>query len=317
MIGSRARQTAPAIAGMTPPIAPLDGVDVPITAVNPAALASRAAASLPDFSHRIDPTTGQPQWHSPGMAGAGQRFGEWLHAPGTAGALLRGAAASFNGDGLGGAIQAGAGYMDQQKSAAAHAHQQEFENSMAVLKQAVDQQQANNTGDYQQGTLRNDAFRVGETMRHNAAGEAIDANGQRIQIYNTDTSAATARRGQDVQVQTTGMNNATSTANNSADNVTSRANNTATVGASMYGDDSRAYLAGLKPAGIGSSYTETATKVLGKPAVNHWFGPDDPAIPATTTTVRTPAPTGGNEVRYDAHGNAFRKGPDGRPVRVQ
>jgi hypothetical protein len=191
-----------------------------------------------------------------------------------AGAFLRAAGSLFDGGGLGGAIRTGTGYMDDQKAIAARAEQQGFTNNLATREAdlaALRQQQANDLG---WGGLTNQALGIEETGRHNRAGESIDANGQRIQLHGIDTTAATTRRGQDVQLTT-----------NREDNATSRANNESSVAANIYGTNV-GYLADgqrAQAAGIGSkanaAYTETKTKT--KP-VNPWFGESTPGSETTT-----------------------------------
>lgn len=272
MIGTRSS----ALAGMFP--------GVPASAAPPIALAPGTGAGMPTIAFPV------PQPAPPASAAApaaepqgfGSKFSSWLHAPGTAGALLRGAAASFNGDGIGGAIDAAARYSDQTKTAATAKAQQDFANQMAVLRQHVEQQQVDQTGDYQTGQLTNDALRIGETGRSNRAREGIDANGQRIQVYGIDTGAATARRGQDVSLTT-----------NAEDNATSRANNAATVGASVYGtnvnylSDGQRATAGIGSRAAGQGYTETKTTT---PGDNPWFG--EATLPTVTTTRVPIAPPG-------------------------
>lgn len=238
-----------------------------------------------------------------GLAGMGQRFGDWLHAPGTAAMLLRSGAVTMQ-DGLGAGIMAGAGYADQQKSMAAQAAQREFENQMAVLRQQVDQQQADQTGDYQRGQLTNDALRVEETGRANRAREGIDANGQRIQLYGIDTSATTQRRGQDVDRANTLDGLKQRERESQRDDSTRR-----------YGIDTGAYTAGQElAAGIGSkAMVKTTTETPAKPGSNGWFGwGATPATPKTTTeTMGPPAsaqPTGGLRVGMVVDGKTYLGG---------
>ena len=62
------------------------------------------------------------------------RIGGALQQPGMAGAFLRAAGAAFNGDGLGGAIQAGAQSMDHTHAQQQATAQQAFENQMLQFR---------------------------------------------------------------------------------------------------------------------------------------------------------------------------------------
>lgn len=293
--GPRASDTfAPFALPSTPPIAPLIGE----SDANPFELAPPVLADMSAVT-RIAPRA----MDKPGLAGIGQRFGDWLHAPGTAATLLRSGAVTMR-DGLGAGIMAGAGYADQQKSMAAQAAQRDFDNQMAILRQQVDQQQADQSGDYQRGQLTNDALRLAETGRSNRAREGIDANGQRIQLYGIDTSATTQRRGQDVDRA------------NTLDGLTQRERESQRDdGTRRYGIDTGAYTAGQElAAGIGSkAMVKTTTETPGKPASNGWFGwGATPATPKTTTeTMGPPAsaqPTGGLRVGMVVDGKTYLGG---------
>lgn len=205
------------------------------------------------------------------------RIGGALKQPGMSGAFLRAAGSAFNGGGLGGAIQAGAGYMDDQHAIAAKAQQQGFTNNLATREAdlaALRQQQANDLG---WGGVTNQALGIEETGRHNRASEGLDANGQRIQLHGIDTQAATTQRGQTLDYNL-------GTARVAQDDV----NNQRSTDANIYGTNV-GYLADgqrAAAAGIGSKanagYTETTTKT--KPS-NPWFGA---STPGSETTVRVP-----------------------------
>lgn len=298
LIGTRANNPfAPPPIYTTPPILPQQPVingdlPPPSTAIRDIMPNERPAWSQ-----------GEPGLYKTGLAGAGQRFGDWLHAPGTAGALLRGAAASLNGESLGGAIQAGAGYMDQQKAAAAHAQQQQFQNGLEILRQQVAQQQADQTGQHYERGDTTDALRLAEANRAARAREGLDANGQRIQLYGIDTNAATAQRGQDVSVL-----------NNNTDNATSQANNIRSTDASRYGTDGQAYVAGIKPAGIGSGYSQTVTTT---PADSGgWFGKPTPKTVTTTRAPLAAAPASTAPTRPAPAGTAPRIASDADYARL-
>lgn len=67
------------------------------------------------------------------------RIGGALQQPGMSSAFLRAAGAAFNGDGLGGAINAGAQSMDHTHAMQQAAGQQQFENQMAVFRQKAEE----------------------------------------------------------------------------------------------------------------------------------------------------------------------------------
>jgi hypothetical protein len=268
MIGSRTAGLAPIF---TAPAVIPERIEIDPRPNMPTAAIETAAR----YNERPAWSRGEGMYKS-GLAGAGQRFGDWLRAPGTAAMLFRSGAATLS-DGLGAGLAAGAGYADQQKAQATAAAQQDFQNQMAILRQQVDQQQADQTGTYQRGSLLNDALRIDETGRSNRVREGLDANGQRIQLYGIDTSAATARRGQDVQVQ-----------NNAADNAQSNTNSQRSYDAQIHGDNTQAFVAGIgsKAKENNQAYTETQTKQKGQ-AGGWWSN----ATPEVVTTTRIPTPT--------------------------
>lgn len=287
--------------------------------MNPGAIATapnmNVGGLVPVLSNR-------PAWapqgvYADGMKGFGQRLGDALKEPGMAHALLRGAAASFEGKGIGGALDAASGSMDQTHATERQQQQQATENALQDRLQALKeltQQQNNDLG--QQG-LGVDRGRLAETTRSNLAGEDISRRGQDVQRYGIDTSASTARRGQDVDA----------------------ANNVRSVGASMYGSDQAAgasrynagldYMAATDPsvlaarggaAGIGSKGPQFTYTV---PAQGGGWFSGTPKTPAYK--VRSPVPPGPGggapgapgapEVRYGADGKAYVKDPaTGKPV---
>ncbi|MCP3735616.1 hypothetical protein M9979_12105 [Sphingomonas sp. RP10(2022)] len=206
------------------------------------------------------------------------RIGGVLQQPGMSGALLRAAGAAFNGGGLGGAIAAGSGYMDDQKAIDARAQQQAFNNDLATGEAdlaRLRQQQANDLG---WAGVANQATAIDETGRHNRAGEMIDANGQRIQLHGIDTQAATTQRGQNLDYDIAGRRI-----------VQDDTNSQRSYGANIYGtnvgymaDAARTAAAGIGSKASAIPYTETKTKT---PARNPWFGA---ATPATETTTHVP-----------------------------
>ena len=155
----------------------------------------------------------------------GDRFSAWLHGPGTAAALFRSGAATIR-DGLGAGLEAGAGYMDQQRAIEAQRAQQAIEN-------AFKQQQLDQTGTYQTGMLKNDSGRIAEEARHNQAGEGITVRGQDI-----------TQRGQDLDYNLGNKRVAADVGNNVRDNSTRRysedqGNFVAMRGQNMNADTSR------------------------------------------------------------------------------
>jgi hypothetical protein len=129
-------------------------------------------------------------------------------------ALLRSGAATMRG-GLGAGIAAGADFVDGRRKEALTG--QRWNMEQALRERGVDIQQQNaDTGrdqvdnNYELGVLDKgiDLGRLEETARSNQAGESLTERGQNVNIrgqdvsaatsrYSTDTSAATARRGQD------------------------------------------------------------------------------------------------------------------------
>lgn len=207
--------------------------------------------------------------------GALSRIGDFLRSDQGRAALLRSGAATLT-DGLGAGIQAGAGYIDRQKAIANDDRQQDFENNLATLRQQVAQQQADQTGVYQEGSLLNDSDRIRETGRSNRAQERLQANAQGITMRGQDIGRANSvddnrvtMRGQDI----------------SAD--TARQGQQLSHDASIYGSNLD-YL-GRGGAGIGSKngYTEIETTMPGSPAKDGWFS-STPAVPKVVTTQRVP-----------------------------
>ncbi len=271
-----------------------------------------ARAPLPDLSNRIDPQTGEIGWTNTGIKGVGQRFGDWLRSPGTAGALLRGAAASFRGEGIGGAIDAGAGYMDQRQQRETAAEQQAFSNDLALRGAdlaELRQQQANHLG---WAGVTNDALRIDETGRHNRTTEGLTASDQRLDAWKAQVDADLKRQGIQVDWARIGEQR--------AGRLDTNARHDRPSASTVYSTDAANYRAG-QAAGIGSrGHTETRTETPGMPERDApgLFTGNLPATPKTVTTTRTPIAPGGSEIRYDAQGNAYRRDPaTGKPVRVQ
>lgn len=213
------------------------------------------------------------------------RIGAELHKPGVAAALFRGGAETLR-NGFGSGLAAMAGYMDDQRALATRGQQQAFDNDLATRAANLAdlrQQQAN---DLEWAGVTNQAMGLDETARHNRAGEAIDANGQRIQLHGIDTQAATAQRGQTLDYSLGQQRVA-------QDDVNSQRS----YGANIYGTNVgyAADMAKTAAAGIGSKasaipYTETKTKT---PARNPWFGDATPATETTTHVPMVVAPAAG------------------------
>ncbi|WP_294138342.1 hypothetical protein [Sphingomonas sp.] len=246
------------------------------------AMAQSAQASAPEIdAQRASLATGIGNARNPTLW---DRIGTATGGKDSAGAWLRAAGALFRGDGLGGAIDAGTGYVDGQHAEAARAEQQAFNNELATGEAALArlrQQQANDLG---WAGVANQATAIDETGRHNRAGEMIDANGQRIQLHGIDTQAATAQRGQTLDY-TLGQQRV------AQDDVNSQRS----YGANIYGtnvgylsDGQRAAAAGIGSKSSAIPYTETKTKT---PARKPWFGDATPAMETTTHIPMVVAPT--------------------------
>lgn len=203
------------------------------------------------------------------------RIGDFINSDQGRAALLRSGAATLNG-GLGAGIQAGAGYIDQQKALASKQQQQDFENTLATLKQRVDQQQVNQIGNHYLASDTNDSDRIRETGRSNRAQERLQANQQGVTM-----------RGQDIGRANTLTDANVSLTNNRMNNATAQRGQDLSHDASIYGSNLD-YLG--RGAGIGSKnqpYTEVETTMPGTPASNGWFS-STPATPKVVTTQRIP-----------------------------
>lgn len=243
-------------------------------------------AELPIVNERPAWSRGDPGLYKPGLAGAGQRFGDWLHAPGTAAALFRSGAATLS-DGLGAGLQAGAGYMDRERAIASQAQQQGFENDMALAGQALRELVANQQDKLGWAGVTNDALRINEAGRSNRAREAIDANGQKVQLYGIDTSAQTQRRGQDVDIATTNASLNQRERESQRSDSTSRYVADRAATARDYATDARYPTdedgnpiagAGIGSRGRGGSGAVGKVKIKGTPARDGWMS-DTPATP--------------------------------------
>lgn len=274
----------------------------------------------------------RPAWapqgvYADGLKGFGQHLGDALKEPGMAHALLRGAAASFEGKGIGGALDAASGSMDQTHGIQRQQDQQNTENALAdrleALKELTQQQQ----NDVANQGLGIDRGRLGETVRSNMAGEDISRRGQDVQRYGIDTGASTARRGQDVDRANT-LTSASASMSNAG----------TAASASRYGSGLD-FIAATDPgvlsaryggaAGIGSKGMPILTQKVPASSSGGFLG-----FGATKTpgyTLRTPLPPGVSpdavlaggrggaigkpEVRYGPDGKAYVKDPaTGKPV---
>lgn len=246
-------------------------------------IAASAQASAPEMAaQRAIVVPGIANARSPSLW---DRIGAELDKPGVAAALFRGGAETLR-NGFGSGLATMAGYMDNQKGIAAHQQQQTFDNELAT--RAADladlrQQQANDLG---WAGVANQATSLDETARHNRAGEALDANGQRIQLHGINTQAATTQRGQTLDY-------ALGQQRVAQDDVNSQRS----YGANIYGTNVgyAADMAKAAAAGIGSKagavpYTETKTKT---PAKKPWFGDATPATETTTHIPMVVAPSAG------------------------
>lgn len=215
-------------------------------------------------------------------SGIFDRIGDFLHSDQGRAALLRSGAATLQG-GLGAGIAAGANYVDQQKAIADRQAQLANENMLKRLGLGIDQQRADQLGDYQRGSLVNDAIRAEtgvtnaeEAARHHRAGEYLDANGQWVQRQNNIDTNATSRE------------------NNIRSNTQSDTNSQRSYDASKYGTDASIYNTGAnnaaRAAGIGSKGNTITTSLPAQPATNPWFGTPTPAVPKRSISAHYPQP---------------------------
>lgn len=283
--------------------------------MNPGALS--AGAPNPNVGNLVPVVSNRPAWatqgvYADGMKGFGQRFGDALKEPGMAHALLRGAAASFEGKGIGGALEAAGGSMDQTHATERQQQQQATENALQDRLQALKeltQQQQNDLG--QQG-LGVDRERV-NVQRYGIDTDATTARrGQDVQRYGIDTSASTAQRGQDVD-----RANALTGAGASMSNAGTAA------AASRYGSGLD-YMAATDPnvlaargAGIGSKGMPQFTYTVPSQG-GGWFS-GTPKTPAYK--VRSPVPPGAGggapgapEIRWEGNKPFVRDPVTGKPV---
>jgi hypothetical protein len=281
LIGTKSRAASPLFPGLVAPIAPpLTGdmpVDLPFKAQDPAAVAPTPV--IPDLSQRIDPTTGKANYTRTGLAGVGDKIGDFIGSDQGKAALLRAGAAMLGGGSIGDGINAGANYVDHQKAVAAGAQQQGFENALHSGELALKGTEAQQKYDLGQGNLGATLLQLREAHRAAMAREGIDMRGQNVTM-----------RGQDNQRVMNTADNQTRLATNTADNATSRANTDATVGAKIYGDNLD-YMGRTAPAGIGSKagYSETTTTTKGAPATpGGWFSSGTPETPGVSVTTRMP-----------------------------
>lgn len=249
------------------------------------------------------PVAKLPKIYKPGFGGAvdraGDNIGHFLKSDQGRAALLRSGAATFDG-GLGAGVKAGADYVTGRQDAAAKQEQLDTEN--ALRERGLDIQKLSDEQRYQLGLMgvsnQSDALR--ETSRHNRAGELIDANGQRVNLYGIDKQAETSRRGQDVSLMA-----------NEQDNATARRGQDIGRETSMYGDNLQ-YLGQVGgAAGIGSKngpMREIETKIPGKPAIDGWFS-DTPAVPEVKETVRIPFAATGTTTPPPAAISALKANP--------
>jgi hypothetical protein len=143
------------------------------------------------------------------------RIGDFINSDEGRGALLRSGAATMQG-GLGAGIAAGAGWMDQRRMEKAKQGQWEAEHAQNKRKVDIDQQQANQTGMYQQGQLGNATTKLkmdAVRMAHIRDKELRDMDlseeelAFKRQAHRDDVALgyrrdSTQRRGQDVQRET-------------------------------------------------------------------------------------------------------------------
>jgi hypothetical protein len=235
------------------------------------------------------------------------KIGDMLKAPGVSGALLRSAGATLDG-GLGAGIKAGTQYMDERADDEARASAVDFQQGMDMRGQELAELSQQQRHDLGLMGVDVDVSRLAETTRSNRVREGLDANGQRIQKYGIDTSAATTQRGQNLDYRANGDRIAQD-----------RYNTDAQTGLGYYREN-LGYLAdpdatgGRASAGIGSkgpaSFKEVKTTIKGQPEKDPWgWGPNTPATPDVTETVRIPLAAPGGAAPPPAAVAALKANP--------
>lgn len=231
-----------------------------------------------------------------GQGGGGilGNIGRMLKQPGVSAALLRSAGATLNG-GLGAGIQAGASFMDRRRLEDEAIRQNAMD--FALKQRLAANTERATTGDlgYKQGRL------------------AVDSEGNQIRRYGIDRGAETTIRGQDINERGNIRTNATSARNTDVSAGTSRLNTLDTVRQSDV-NSRRSYAGTMLNRGPEQIVT-TTTKA--KPEQNNWFSPNVPAVPGTSTTIKSRVPAVASDADYDAlpSGSQFM-GPDGT-IRVK
>lgn len=261
---------------------------------------------VPDFNgpRVLDKKTGKAEWTDTGFKGALQRAGDFLGSDQGRAALLRSGAATLQG-GLGAGIEAATGYMEHERAREAGQDQQAFENQMTALRQAVAQQQADQTGQYQQGQLGNEQMRIASQYD---LGKEQNANTRRGQSLDYDRGMA----GVNASLATNALDNQTRLQTNAADNAQADRNSQRGYEANIYGTNV-GFLTGANKtaAGVGSknAFTETTTKVPAKTEGGFMgFGGTD--VPAAKITTRTPLAAAGAGAPPPAAVQALKTNPN-------
>jgi hypothetical protein len=153
--------------------------------------------------------------------GVFDRIGDFVQSDEGRAALMRSAGATLQG-GLGAGIEAGTNFYDQRRAQAEDARRFGIEEALKGRGLDINQQTADQTGQYQQGQLGLGMGELEEKGRHNRAGEGLEQRQQDVTVRGQNVGAKVQMRGQDVDRANNVTSNATSRANNVEDNSTQR-----------------------------------------------------------------------------------------------
>lgn len=249
-----------------------------------AQMSMRAPVELPDSLGPVTSAPAELSLPTPELRGGSvwDRIGAELKKPGMGAALLRGAGASFRGEGLGGAIGAATGYMDQREQ---RDYARDYQGARDQVNDAFRERQLDQVDQGQAITFGLGTGRLEEARRSSEAATKLKW---------ADLSLDQQKLMQDRWKHMTGLQVDREKIALGYTQETGRNTRHGTVSASTaYSTDATNYRHfNPAPKAPEAGYTETREETPAKPAVNHWFGPDEPARPKTVTTTRTPAGIG-------------------------
>lgn len=258
---------------------------------------------------------------TPNKPGFFDRIGDFIGSDEGKAALLRAGAEMLRSGSVGGGVMAGADFMDKRKAIAAEAQRD-------ALDRAIRQQQVNQSGAYQQGSLDLQRDELGEKRYQydNPSGSdklrersALDRTiiGERGANYRTGVQASTTQRGQTLDYNL----GRARLQEDRRQYDTPSANATLAAETSRYTHDNPSGDARLQAAGIGSKAMGTRTVEYQEevPGTDGWFSSPEMRTVKEESPLVPPSqvqPTANQEVRYDAQGQAYVQGPNGTAVRA-